>query len=373
MFSDIFRLLVFLFDWRSWLRILTFKPTVDIMFISTIRSASDRKKLTGLFNSADDHFGLVRLWIGKICGHIRIINSTYEEVLSPDGFKKAKKQAEKAIEWAEKRGVRVVLFASSTKRLFGNDGKEIKEKFPNILFTIGDNGTTMILEDEITSVFKKLKLKPDNCRVGVLGAYGFIGEAIVQFFLEKGFSVVGMGTSESRLKKLASKYPIECSSTIEGMGEVDIVLACTHLGESRLTADNVDSIRKQGKKLLVFDMAQPSNFDPIEYEKCKDRVIRLDSGDAFSPKLKYVLGLLGYKALGVPRGVTFGCFSEGIILATLLKRLINVEEIINMDHFIINSENINKIRKYYNLSRLGFTHQQPKTFCSQVHLKNLDQ
>jgi predicted amino acid dehydrogenase len=371
MFSDIFRLLVFLLDWRSWLRILTLRPTVDILFISTIRSSSDRKKLTGLFNAANDHFGLVRLWIGKICGHIRIINSTYEEVLSPDGFKKAKKQAEKAIEWAEKRGARVVLFASSTKRLFGNNGEEIKEKFPNILFTIGDNGTAMILEDEITSVFKKLKLNSSNCKVGILGAYGFVGEVMVQSFLEKGFTVVGMGTSESRLKKLSSKYSIDCSSTVGDMGELDVVVACTHLGESRLTSDNIDLIRKSGKKLLVFDMAQPPNLDPLEYEKCKDRVIRLDSGDTFSPKLKYVLGPLGCKATGVPKGVTFGCFGEGIVLATLLKKLIHAEDIINMDHFEINLENVKKMRKYYESSRLGFTHQKPRTFCSPVPLTNL--
>lgn len=371
MFSDIFRLFVFLLDWRTWLRVITFRNTVDILFISTIRSLEDRKKLTGLFNSANDHFGLVRMWIGNICGHIRVLNTTYEEVQSVDGFRKAKKQAESAIRWAEKRGVRVVLFASSSKRLFGEDGVEIKEKFPNILFSIGDNGTAMMLEDEIMDVFKKNKLQPSNCKVGVLGAYGFIGKSIIDFFFNKGFNVVAMGSNIARLNKLLKEYPVESSNTIEGMSEVDVVVACTHLKDSCLTNDNIDSIRRDNKKLLVFDMAQPPNLSPAEYDKCKDRVIRLDSGDAYSKKIKYVLGPLGQKATSVPKGVTFGCFSEGIVLVTLLKKGIKTEEIKNMDHFLVNPENIKKIRKYYELSGIGFVHQQPKTFCSPVHFSNL--
>ncbi|MFH1412897.1 MAG: hypothetical protein ABIG10_02610 [bacterium] len=372
MISDLIRILVFLCDWRSLLRIITFKPRADIIFISNIRSSIDRKRITGIFNSAADHFGLVRIRLGNVLGQIRIINSTYEEILSKDGFKKAKRQTLEVIKWGIKKGVRVVLFASSTKRLFGSDGQELKEMFPDILFTIGDNGTAMILRDEIKSIFSKVGFNKYNCRVGILGAYGFIGEAMIDFFKNSGYDIVGMGTSEVRLKRLGKKYNIQINTSIKDMGKLDVVVACTHINGSRLKADNIDYIRKDNRKILVFDMAQPPNLSEEEYKEVKDKVIRLDSADAYSKNLKYVLGYIGYHATGVPRRVTFGCFAEGIVLASLLKAGLEEKKIFSIDHFQINEDNIKIMRDLYDLSSAKFQHQQPRTYSKAVPSLNLD-
>lgn len=104
MLSDLIRLAVTITDWRSWLRTITFKPEFDILFLSNISSNTDRRRLTGLFNTNTDHFGLVRLRLANIIGHIRVINSSYEEVLSKEGFKEAKNQALNAIKLAREKG-----------------------------------------------------------------------------------------------------------------------------------------------------------------------------------------------------------------------------------------------------------------------------
>ncbi len=54
-------------------------------------------------------------------------------------------------------------------------------------------------------------------------------------------------------------------------------------------------------------------------------MIRQDAGNAFNPKLKYVLGMVSYKLFGLTQGVTFGCFAEAISIASALKRGEEVE------------------------------------------------
>lgn len=371
MLSDLLRILVAIADYKYWLGYLFRKNKIDILFISNIRSDVDRKGLTGLFNAGAHHFGLVRLWLNSITGHVRVINTTYEEIMSKDGIKKAKSQALDAIRWADRRGVRVVLFASSTKRLFSSN--ELKQIFPDIVFSLGDNGTSYILQAEVVEILSRLKMNIKDIKVCVVGANGFIGETMVDFFVKNGSHVVGVGSSLPRLNNLAKKYPIEITDSIDSVVDVDVVVACTHFMSSRLSSSNIDNIRAKDKKLLIFDMAQPPNLEEVEYEKCADVVVRLDSADAFSPKLKHVLGrLVGYKRLGVSAHVTFGCFSEAIVLASLLKKRKKVSFVLNMNHFEVNNENVEKIKSFYALSKTDLSYQEPHCYSKKIENLSLD-
>jgi len=97
-------------------------------------------------------------------------------------------------------------------------------------------------------------------------------------------------------------------------------VACTHSKEIRLTADMVELIRKRDKKLLVVDVAEPSNLKYREFQKCKGVVIRQDAGNAYNSRLKYVLGAISYKMFSLTQGVTFGCFAEAMSIMSALKR-----------------------------------------------------
>ena len=77
----------------------------------------------------------------------------------------------------------MVLLAASTKRLFGDDGRALKERFPQILFTIGDNGTVSLLLRETLRAVAKSELRPDQSRIAVLGPYGLLGTHMVRSLL----------------------------------------------------------------------------------------------------------------------------------------------------------------------------------------------
>jgi hypothetical protein len=125
------------------LRIITKKPNVvDVVFISNLRDDIDRRRYVGYINAKCGHFNANRFWFGNISGRVRVINSTAADIFTVKGRKKAQAQFISAVEWAERKGVRVVLFAATTKRLFSAEKMEqLKLEFPSIVFTIGDNGT----------------------------------------------------------------------------------------------------------------------------------------------------------------------------------------------------------------------------------------
>lgn len=93
--------------------------------------------------------------MGEVYGRLKIINSDTHELLTTKGRRKAKEQFLSATKWAVDNGAKVVLLAASTKRLFGRDAKELKEKFPNTIFTIGDNGTAHLLTEDTFNAIEK--------------------------------------------------------------------------------------------------------------------------------------------------------------------------------------------------------------------------
>jgi len=121
------------------------------------------------------------------------------------------------------------------------------------------------------------------------------------------------------------------------MGKVDAVICCTHSEKIRLRAGMVETIRHHGKKLLVIDVAEPSNLTEAEYEKCKGVVVRQDAGNAYNPNLKYVLGALSYRMFRLTRGVTFGCFAETMALTATMKR--GEPPVKDVDWFTVNRYN----------------------------------
>ena len=359
--GNIWRALVAGVDWRTFIRKMTRRPIVDAVFISNMRDETDRKRFNGSWYPKSGHANGPRFCLGNNVARVRAINSVSGDLLSSHGRKRAKAQFIAAVQWAETRGARVVLLAASTKRLFGEDGKTLKTLFPDMVFTIGDNGTTYLLLQEISHALTMGGLNPVISRIGVLGPYGILGRRVTEALVDKGYNVVGAGPNAAALKGLAQELPIETCSSFQDMGKVDAVICCTHSEKIRLTAEHVDIVRYDGKKLLVVDVAEPSNLTTAEYEKCKGVVIRQDAGNAYNPKLKYVLGALSYRMFRLTRGVTFGCFAETMALTAALKRGENIREV---DWFSVNKDNMQLIENYF--KKEGFTAPTPRCFGRKV-------
>ncbi|MBV1775863.1 hypothetical protein KSF73_09060 [Burkholderiaceae bacterium DAT-1] len=313
MLGELWRWLVAICDYRAWWRILTGQPVVDVVFISNLRDEAERQRFFGRWRPASGHANGPRVYHNGVAARVRGIDVTAEELMTREGRRKAQAHFISACEWAEKRGARVVLLAASTKRLFGRDGRTLKAHFPNLLFTIGDNGTANMLWRDIERAMNKAGLNKRS-RVLVIGPYGILGEAATDRLIAAGHEVVGYGGNVSALAEIKQQYGIEVGTQIRGLGKVDAVIACTHSQTAKLTPACIESLRRPGRKLLVVDVAEPANLDIDTHAKVRELVVRQDAGNAFGKRLHYVLGPLAWSKLMLSRGVVFGCFAEAIAL-----------------------------------------------------------
>jgi predicted amino acid dehydrogenase len=358
------RALVALFDWRTHVRRATFKPILDCVFVTNMRDDIDRARFLGKWRPGCGHFNGPRFWINGISGRTRALDITTEDLATAEGRERAQKLFIKAVEWAQERGAKVALLAASTKRLFGEDAAELKELFPEMVFTLGDNGTMLLLENETLRALEAANVKPGFSRVAVIGPYGFLGEHMTALLIQKGFNVVGVGANKSELERVREKYGIEVSHDLSGMGKVKAIVACTHSKKVRIGEDD---IARFGQKVLVVDVSEPSNLKRSVYLKCKKQVIRQDAGNAFSPRLKYVLGPCSYLLFRLTRGVAFGCFAETLSLAFFLKR----EKSFNLiDWMSVSSENMNIIKTMFTSMEFGMP--TPRNFGKPVKSFDLE-
>ena len=356
------RFLVHLFDYQGHIRRFSKRPAVDAVFVSNMRDETDVKNYLCNIFPPEGHFNGPLYYLNKTIGRTRSINSITEELLSSKGRKEAKDRFISATRWAEKNGAKVVLLAASTKRLFGEDGGTLKELFPNMLFTIGDNGTMHLLTTETLQALQKSGLTPQNSRIAVLAPYGLLGSFITKSLVAQGFNIIGAGNNILGLQNMAKQYNIEICQEFSEMGTVDAVIACTHSNKIRLNFENIELIRKKDRKLLVVDVAEPSNLTKEEHGKCNGNVVRQDAGNAYSPNLKYVLGAVSYKMFRLSQGVTFGCFAETLSLASALNR--GEHHIKERDWFTVSNDNMAVVESLF--QKEGFTVPSPRCFGKEV-------
>lgn len=368
--GKIWRFSAALFDWRTHLRFLGGGGVrLDAVFISNMRDATDRERFLGGFHPPGGHFNGPRYSIKGVLGRTRALYVTADDLATSEGRMRAREQFIRATQWAGSMGAEVVLLAAGTKRLFDGDIDELKQRFPEMLFTIGDNGTSLLLTEETLRALEKARLDPGKCRIGVLGPYGFLGELMIKTLLNAGHHVVGAGPNNGGLEKIGKAYGIEMFRSFEEMGKVDAVVACTHSEKVRLTAENIDLIRRDGRKLLVVDVAEPANMTRREFLKCGDRVVRQDAGNAYAPGLKYVLGAISYRMFRLTRGVTFGCFAEALTLAWAMKHGCE-KEVRGLNWMEVNEENMKLITDLF--GRMGFRSPSPRSHSTLVKSFDLE-
>ncbi|PJB44868.1 MAG: hypothetical protein CO106_02615 [Deltaproteobacteria bacterium CG_4_9_14_3_um_filter_44_9] len=356
------RFFVALFDWRTMLRRISRRPIIDAVFVSNMRDEVDRQRCLSLWHPKSGHFNGPRYWVNGIAGRTRVLDIVTEDLATSEGREKAKEYFIRAVQWAKNKGTKVILLAASTKRLFGDDGAQLKENFPDLIFTIGDNGTFFLLREETTHALRNANLRPGHCRIAILGPYGLLGEMMAQALAkDEGYNIIGVGPNISALKRISRKYGIDTCRSFSEIGKVDAVVACTHSEKIRLNTENIELIRHPEKKLLVIDVAEPSNLRYQEYQKCRGTVVRQDAGNAYSPKLKYVLGAISYKMFRLSRGVTFGCFAETLSLAGALKQDMEVKGI---DWFTVSANNMEVIAELF--KKDGFTLPSPRCFGEEL-------
>ncbi|MBR7801421.1 hypothetical protein [Undibacterium fentianense] len=326
-----------LLDWRCHWRVICGRPTIDVVIITNVRDPQEKHLFWGKWAPKHGHSNGARIYLHGVAGRVRGIYSTAEELLTKSGRQLAKQQFIQAVKWADRRGAKVVLLAASTKRLFGRDGAELKALFPHMLFTIGDNGTALLLCQDIMNALNKAQLTTES-RILVIGPYGILGTEVTKYLLKQGFDVAGFGTNPTLLHEFSSNFPIQLSSNIEDFGKVDAVIACTHSTQAKLNAKSIEQLRRTDRKLLVIDVAEPANLDATTYAQCQHAVVRQDAGNAWSPELGFVLGKISSDMLNLAPNSVFGCFAESMALYHAIYRQ-HQHTLLNQNWFQVNRLN----------------------------------
>lgn len=368
MLSLIWRAVIALLDWRTFLRyIMRYakrEPIVDAVLISNLRDEIDRRRYVGDIKPKSGHFNGNRFWFHDVSCRVRVINSTSLEITnSLSGRKRAQAQFISALVWASKKGAKVVLFAATTKRLFSDEGMEkIKADFPDITFTIGDSGTSFVLQNDALRAFKLCNIV-EKSRVAILGPSGFLGEIMAKYLKKLGYSVVGFGSDKARLEKVGREIGIETCNNFSDLGTVNSVIACTHSEQATLDPDIIDKIRNADEKLVIIDVAEPKNLSEEEYFSCKDKVILFHAGDPYSRNLKYVGGFLSYRMLRLSKGVVFGCFAEALVIGYCIKHNQMVDDIKSTNWLKVSDESMCLVARLFEGK---FSLGKPRCFTREV-------
>lgn len=363
MLADIWRFTLDALDVRTWVRRLSGQPEIDVVFITNLRDEAERRRFFGKRPPRLGHANGPRIHLDGVCGRVRGIYVTAEEMLSKSGRKLAKAHFMSAVAWAQARGAKVVLLAASTKRLFGRDGAELKARFPDLLFTIGDNGTAGMLSKDVMRALMTAQLLPSRSRLMVIGPYGILGACVTRTLVEAGYQLIGYGANAAALAGTAAEFGVETTTDIRMAGQVDAVIACTHSAAAKLSVEDVERLRRSGRKLLVVDVAEPANLDIETFRVCCETVVRQDAGNAYSARLRYVLGALSWRKLILARGVVFGCFGEALALFRAIYRLGQLD-LAGRDWFEISPENLRCAADI--MAEAGFDVPEPRCFGDRV-------
>ncbi|MDD4412278.1 MAG: hypothetical protein PHR00_01385 [Patescibacteria group bacterium] len=326
------RAIMFVLDWRNhlntfWRLIKNFPKTIwgqpiDVVFISNLRDSRDRQLFLGVFNDPKDgFFNSARIKFKGLNARILMINSDALELFRPQTKKIAQKQFMNAVAFAVKRGAKVILFAAGVKRLFNKqEMNDIQKQYPDILFTIGDNGTAITLISDIEKVIKLACPSLNKIKFVVLGPSGHLGKAaIAHFSQDKRYEIYGLGSDLKRSKLIANKFGTKSIESFAEINEADIVIACTHDDKLRLNQETIEQIKPKQRKLIVIDVAEPKNLTKDEYEQCQHDVVVIHTGDPYSSKLKYVAQIMSTHILRLKPHIIFGCFAEALVLGLALK------------------------------------------------------
>lgn len=303
-------------------RILDYRP--EVALISNCIDENNRQdQISFLGPPIDGFFNPLEYELWGVKGIIIPLDFISSDIFSSSGMREAKKHFISAVKYTQYAGVKIVLLAASTKRIFGSDGKELKELFPDIIFTIGDNGTTWSMLRLLEHLSKSLD---ESEPIIVLGA-GFLGEQAIKHLKGRNLFVVS--------KHLKNPDGFELVKTLaEVPTKTRLLVVCTH--NHKESPEALLSCLMPGA--MVMDVGVPPGFTKDVYDLADGKIMRFDAGDYL---LEGLTTKFNPKLMGLGLANSFhGCFAEASFLSFLSK-----EELLNHDFFLVNDGNMSLVKK----------------------------
>jgi len=215
----------------------------------------------------------------------------------------------RACKVAEKYGVGIVTLGGFSSVAGERYGHQIAKEV-DIPITTGNTYTAVLAVDGIAQAAKDLSVKLKDAKVAIIGGTGDIGSACARALAEKVRWVTITGRTKSNLRRLRGELRRRHKAVIEATTDnkkavidADIIIACASVSSSILDINWF----KPGA--IICDVAYPKN---VSYMDTSRKDILVFSGGLSSAPAKIETGM----DMGLPsQKVTYGCFSEVIILA----------------------------------------------------------
>ncbi len=334
-------------------------PAWDSVFITNFQNDVERGFIgCGLLWGRKFAPALKFQMAGRIGSYIGI-NSVAKDMVKdrttgrmPPKMVQAKEQVYQAIEYAvEKKGARIILFGASTKRLFQTEIDQLRERYPKVIFTIGDNGTVWALMQDVDNALNMFAVRKDDA-VAVIGPNGFLGSHVKKELENRGFSHV---------IPVSQKSP----EILHRLKDVKLVVACSHHRDVRLTASVAEKIAHQDG-MHVIDVCKPANFSRQEFETCQKPgvlITRQDAGNTFNANLTYegsIVSRLSLQQLALSTQRLFGCFSE----ATALAAVADQPDVLKTDFFKVQQRSIQFVGEVF--QKTGFKASPMVNFGKEI-------
>lgn len=316
---------------------LTIRPIIGIIANST--SPENRKDLIKeLGEPHDGFFDPLKFTFKEFMGEIIPLDIQPNEILEPGGFKRGKAAMFKAVEYLYKNGARVICFTASTKRLPGKGGKDIKKLYPDVIFTIGDNATTLSYKRLLDYCLRQLDRRKD---LAVCIGAGFLGEQAVKAFLEHDFQRIVL-LSEQKIDHFPPQVSIV--NSLESLpSNIKILAACSH--KYQLDPQKFKDLFEENA--YIVDVCVPPLVGKNVYDALPRCVKRFDAGDFFLPQVDYAFDP---RILSFPnKGFWYGCFTEAIMLHLADRDGYDLQ---SYDFFEIGSQNSNLLAEYLSKERV---------------------
>lgn len=308
-------------------------PVIGIIANST--SPSNRLDLIKeLGEPRNGFFGPLKFSFGDLSGEIIALDIQPNEILEISGMTKAKRGMFGALEYLSGRGIKVNCFTASTKRLPGRSGREVKELYPDITFSIGDNATMVSYLAILDHFLSDPGFDKKNDEIVCLGA-GFLGLKSVEHMLQNACEKITI-VSEQKLVNLPQTITV-LDSPQKLPENIKIFMSCSH----KYQLDPLTFGKKLAPNAIIVDVAVPPGINREIYNSLPKTVSRFDAGDFFLADIKYDFPP---KILSFPTvGFWYGCFSEAVMLAIARESGKNLQE---YNFFEVNQMNSDLISYY---------------------------
>lgn len=311
-----------------------------IGIIANSTSLNNRVELVNLLgNPQKGIFAPLEFSYKNLRGGIVPLDIQPQEVLSLNGARKGRQYLVEAVDFLINQGAKVICLAASTKRLAGKSGEFLKKRYPDIIFTIGDNATSISFKILIDQLINYSNFNKESDTVFVLGG-GFLGKQAVEFLLKNNCQNI-IVLSEHKQDFPASVKVIKQLDKLDS--KVELFIACTH--KYNLPISSLNFLKSDS---VIVDIAVPAAISQDLFNSLPLTIRRFNAGDFF---LKDVYYNFPSEILSIPvKQIWYGCFTEAIILSMIIYDSILIKA---YDFFDINQRN--EVLLYQYLKKEGIS------------------